>query len=327
MSFLAFALELYFAATLGVSGLAKVDNPQYFAQTITQQQLAPSWSIPLITRILPWIECVLAALLLTNIEPIITSILLASLFLFFLIVKIVLLATGRTKDCGCFGSTKPQNIDGINITVSFLLTFLAFTHLWLIIQFPSVNWQWRFACGILFAVGWSHFFVRIMLKSRKNSYPMPTHSMDLGGISLGEKAPSFIGIDQNNQTMRLDMFKGNWLLLLFVSPGCSACPGGLKALHRISLENPIFSVVAIASPDLEVNSKYAIKQQIEFPIITSTSELVHKHYKVRVFPFVFVLDEEGIIQARGVASTYDSLQSILHTVNATREFKNTANIE
>lgn len=45
------ALDCYFAAVLGVSGLAKIDNPALFAVTLRRQRLLPRWSITSVSYI------------------------------------------------------------------------------------------------------------------------------------------------------------------------------------------------------------------------------------------------------------------------------------
>jgi peroxiredoxin len=280
-----------------------------------QQQIIPSWGIPLITRILPLVECGLALLLLTGIEPIIGSAILAGLFIFFLIVKFILLFTNHTEDCGCFGSAKPQKIDGANLIVSLLISIFTVLHLWLIIQFPSVNWQWRIVAIVILGIGWGFLLGKTIERRRKSSGSSSIHFIGLGGISKGEKAPTFAGVDQDNQTIRLDMFGGKWLFLAFVLPGCRACPGILKALQQMKQDEPTVSVLTVGGADLEVNIKYAREQKVNFPIITSTPELVNIIYRIQVFPFIFILDKEGIVRARGAANSYELLQDLLRTVD------------
>ncbi len=44
-------LELYFAAMLGVCGLAKIENPTYFASTLRRHGILPQWSITGVSRL------------------------------------------------------------------------------------------------------------------------------------------------------------------------------------------------------------------------------------------------------------------------------------
>ena len=90
MSILLLGLELYFAAMLGVSGLAKVGQPAMFADTLRRHKILPSWSIKAVSTIVPWLEIAVAVLLITGLVPILTGLLVLFLFTSFLIMESIL---------------------------------------------------------------------------------------------------------------------------------------------------------------------------------------------------------------------------------------------
>ena len=311
MGLLAFALELYFAATLWVSGLAKIDNPKYFLMVLAQQRILPKRSHTFTTRTLPWMEIIFALLLVTGIFKQITAILLLLLFIVFLGLKIFLLATGRTKDCGCYGSAKPQEVNGASITVSFIIVLFAVVHLWLVTNTISVVWIWRLTIGSLFIIVGCFFLVRVMIRRRLLPSIHNLHSSIAGGLDIGEHAPAFVAIDLEDNRLNIGGSQEKSYLLTFVSPGCSVCPGALKALQKRLQEKPSLVGLVVGSSDRELNRTYAKSQHVQIPFLTDQSNLIQKIYHVQGFPFVFIIDEEGVIRAKGVINNYIQLQALL----------------
>ena len=110
MSLLLLFLSLYFAAMLGVSGLAKAEHPKQFAVTLRRHNIFPYWSITSISRIVPWLEILVAILLITNLLTILTSALVFLFFLSFLVIEIILVVEKRATECGCYGVAYPQKL-------------------------------------------------------------------------------------------------------------------------------------------------------------------------------------------------------------------------
>ncbi len=152
---LSFALDLYFATVLGVSGLAKIDDPVHFALTLRQQRLLPEWSITGISYSLPWAEFLLAAALVLGVAPLLTGTLVLALFGVFLAVEVIVLSTGRTTSCGCFGRTHNRPVDAASVIVSVVLVLFAVFHLWAVYVSASsaIQWTWRIPAILLFSAG------------------------------------------------------------------------------------------------------------------------------------------------------------------------------
>lgn len=150
MSIIVFILKLYLAAVLGVAGLAKLADRQQFFATITSFQILPSWSVILAGTALPWLEIVIAVELITDISPILTALTTFVLFTGFLILKIILAATRKTTDCGCFGTAQYQMKNGANIVVSSILAALAAFYVWATIQTVILGGGGRLAGMVIF---------------------------------------------------------------------------------------------------------------------------------------------------------------------------------
>lgn len=130
MSVFLFVIELYFAAMLGVAGLAKFDDPAHFARALRRHSWVPAWGIATATYVVPPVEVTAAALLLTGKAPIPTATLVLLLFTGFLAAQIALAVSRRVGDCGCFGAAYRHDINAGSIAAAVVLVGLAGFHLW-----------------------------------------------------------------------------------------------------------------------------------------------------------------------------------------------------
>jgi uncharacterized membrane protein YphA (DoxX/SURF4 family) len=96
LSILLLFVQVYLATVLGVSGLAKVVNPEQFAATLRRQRVLPAWGIKTTSRVVPWLEIALAVLLILGIYAVPVSISVFAVFVCFLVIETVLLTTGST---------------------------------------------------------------------------------------------------------------------------------------------------------------------------------------------------------------------------------------
>jgi hypothetical protein len=155
MTFLTFALECYFAAVLGIAGLAKLDDPMPFAATLRRMSLLPAWSIGTISRRLPWCEILLAAALVIGVAPALVAALVVLFCAGFLAAQALLMLTKRDGACGCYGAASAYRVEGASVATAVLLLFLAACHLWLVITAAAIAWHWRLPAGVLYAVAGS----------------------------------------------------------------------------------------------------------------------------------------------------------------------------
>jgi len=312
MGILIFVLELYLAVTLGVSGLAKVADLSYFESVLKEQRILPLWSIQAASRISPWVEIALAFFLITGFFTVAASLLVVALFAFFLGIKLFLLKKKNGADCGCLGRVNAQKVDGASVGASVILLLVAGIHFWLVMDIAPIYWVWR-AIGVIFVGGIMGMLLgRIIVKKR---LPLPAPALpnsNLRGLDIGEQAPVFVARDQYGNAVRLEDFRGQNLLLTFVSPGCPACPKALTALKQVLPDEAGVVGLIMSGADTEHNRAYAAEQKVDIPLLTVDLDLL-KQYGVDHVPFVYLLDEAGRVQAKGVVNLAEHLQALLRT--------------
>jgi peroxiredoxin Q/BCP len=133
----------------------------------------------------------------------------------------------------------------------------------------------------------------------------------MGRLKAGSKAPSFEGIDQDGNTIKLTDFAGKKVILYFYpkdnTSGCTAEACNLRDNYD-SLLRQGFSIIGV-SPDSEKSHKgFAGKYSLPFPLIADTSKKILNDYGVwgekkmygrsymGVIRTTFIIDEKGIIE-------------------------------
>jgi uncharacterized membrane protein YphA (DoxX/SURF4 family) len=164
-----FVLDLYFAAVLGVAGIAKVNNFSSFIHTLRDQYKMPDIHSEIIGRLFPWIEIFLAISLLTPILiyrfMIVCSVLL--IFTLFLISKFLLLRGNHFKsECGCYGEIT-QNQNAFQNLITLIIQTALIILLGFITPFTSpLPWQYYLAVSVLLIGFYSWLLWKVWIRQR-----------------------------------------------------------------------------------------------------------------------------------------------------------------
>lgn len=169
MGFIGVMLNVYFASVLGVTVLGKLEQPSTFAAVLRRNNILPSWGIDPVCRYFPWLELAVAGWLITGIAPVLASCTVNALFAGFLIVKVKMLLTRNTADCGCFGVAYAERVDKASIGTSVMFACLALAQLFLATQVSPVGLAWRIAVVTAFICGEGWLGYHTWQRYRENS--------------------------------------------------------------------------------------------------------------------------------------------------------------
>jgi len=158
MGSILWGFHLYFAAVLGVSGLAKIDNHAFFASTLRRQRLLPGWSVGGINTFFPWCEVLIAFLLVLSPGQGAAFLLGACvllLFGMFLGIETILLTRKQeVSTCGCYGAAHQRKVSKSSLVTSALLLVLAGCQFWLTTWMVQPNWiEQVVGCALFCGVG------------------------------------------------------------------------------------------------------------------------------------------------------------------------------
>lgn len=155
----------------------------------------------------------------------------------------------------------------------------------------------------------------------KKFVPHQTH------LTAGQKAPPFVGIDQNGKTINSDDLLGKTIILYFYpkddTEGCTAESCSLRDEYQY-LSKSNYAVVGVSADDERSHLKFANKYSLPFPLIADTDMTIIKAYDVwgtkmlagRIYDGIvrttFIIDPKGILKnVITKVDTKDHAQQIL----------------
>jgi methylamine dehydrogenase accessory protein MauD len=132
------------------------------------------------------------------------------------------------------------------------------------------------------------------------------------GLTVGEPAPSLEVVDLAGRALQVGAKRddGRSTLLLFVSPSCPVCKTLLPAVKSTGRgERDWMDLVLASDGDLAEQQAFVRAQGLEStPYVVSRA--LGLAYQVSRLPFAALLDENGILRARGLVNSREHLESL-----------------
>lgn len=173
--------------------------------------------------------------------------------------------------------------------------------LWLVVS------QWM----LLFALG---FLIIIMYRQIGYLEQLKDVGSEREGLAIGEDAAVFDYTPASEDADAAIRFEpqGTWSLLVFADPGCSSCQDTLRTLERMSpkLAQTMRLLVLTTADPSQVAAADAFRNA-SVTIGRVRNEVPAKLYHTRVTPFAHLIDPEGVIRAKGIASDEASFRKIV----------------
>jgi peroxiredoxin Q/BCP len=118
-------------------------------------------------------------------------------------------------------------------------------------------------------------------------------------LKIGDKAPDFKGVDQNNNSISLSDFIGKKVILYFYpkanTPGCTAQACNLRDNYDDLLKKG-FKIIGVSADSVQKQNNFASKYQLPFPLIADTEKEVLKLYGAWGEKKMYGRTFEGIIR-------------------------------
>jgi methylamine dehydrogenase accessory protein MauD len=132
------------------------------------------------------------------------------------------------------------------------------------------------------------------------------------GLSVGERAPAVDVVDLQGRNVRVGTPRadGRSTLLLFVSPSCPVCKSLLPIVKSSRKEERDWLDIILASDgDPQEHREFVRGQQLdEIPYVVSAP--LGMTYQVSRLPFAALLDQGGVLRARGLVNSREHLESL-----------------
>jgi methylamine dehydrogenase accessory protein MauD len=130
------------------------------------------------------------------------------------------------------------------------------------------------------------------------------------GLRRGTKAPSFTLPTASGDEISLNRYADRKLLLVFMQPGCGPCHSIVPELNRLHDVGEI-QVLVIHNGAAEAVREWIQENRPRFPVAVQDHFEVSKRYEAYATPFAFLIDERGVVAARGIVSTKQFLGFVL----------------
>ena len=132
------------------------------------------------------------------------------------------------------------------------------------------------------------------------------------GLTVGEPAPVLVVNDLEGQAHRVGAARadGRSTLLLFVSPSCPVCKSLLPAVKSSRKDERAWMDVILASDGDTLEQRQFVSSQGLDGIPYVVSAALGLAYQVGRLPFAALLDEQGILRARGLVNSREHLESL-----------------
>ena len=132
------------------------------------------------------------------------------------------------------------------------------------------------------------------------------------GLTVGEAAPALTVTDLAGQVLPVGATRpdGRSTLLLFVSPTCPVCKTLLPAVKSSRKDERGWLDVILASDgDVAEQRAFVRAQGLEaIPYVVSAA--LGLAYQVSRLPFAALVDENGVLRARGLVNSREHLESL-----------------
>jgi len=143
-------------------------------------------------------------------------------------------------------------------------------------------------------------------------------------LKIGDKAPDFVGVDQNGNSISLADFKGSNLILYFYpkdnTPGCTNEACDMRDNYNMWLEKG-YKVVGV-SPDSEAShQKFISKYNLPFPLIADVDKEIIKAYGAWGPKKLYGREYEGLLRTTFVINKEGRIEHIFTKVK-TKEHTN-----
>ena len=150
-------------------------------------------------------------------------------------------------------------------------------------------------------------------------------------LKVGDKAPAFNALNENEQTISLSDFTGKKVILYFYpkddTPGCTAESCNLGENYQL-LKDKGFEIIGVSPDPAKRHLKFIEKYDLPFSLIADEDRAVLEAYNVwgpkkfmgkeydGVHRTTFVIDENGIIEKIFLkVKTKDHTNQILESYN------------
>lgn len=140
------------------------------------------------------------------------------------------------------------------------------------------------------------------------------------GLKIGDKAPEFVGTDENGQKISLADFRGKKVVLFFYPKDmtlyCTIEACNLRDNYS-DLQNLGIQVIGISADNEQKHEQFKTKHNLPFPLIADTEKKIINAYGIwGTRWFLGILPSEGIRRTTFVIDELGNIEAIIDKVKS-----------
>lgn len=136
-------------------------------------------------------------------------------------------------------------------------------------------------------------------------------------LNIGDKAPDFETIDQNNKTVRLNDYLGKKIVLFFYpkasTPGCTVEACNLRDNYRAFLKKG-YEVIGVSADSQKRQSNFAIKNNLPYSLLVDEEKDIIRAYGVWGPKKFMGREYDGIHRTTFVIDEWGNIENIISKV-------------
>lgn len=137
--------------------------------------------------------------------------------------------------------------------------------------------------------------------------------VDASGIPPGRYFPEIEVATVEGEKVRLPL-KGEPQIVFFGSTSCSECADIYPDALRLAQENDVAFVNMLFAENTAAARDYASNLEIAGLSVFTTPKIAAK-YDVSATPFAYAVDDEGVIQAKGLLNDFQRLTALMGSIS------------
>lgn len=133
------------------------------------------------------------------------------------------------------------------------------------------------------------------------------------GISIGDKIPEFSAKSYfSNERISIDSFYHKPTLIGFISPGCKPCQELISEWNKAYMKyNEKINFVFVGLGDKASFSKLLGDKSLIGELLLDEEREILTSCKVRVTPFAFIIDQNGIVKGKGLCNGIEHIHGLI----------------
>lgn len=137
-------------------------------------------------------------------------------------------------------------------------------------------------------------------------------------LSIGDKAPNFVSVNQLGKEIKLSDFKGKKVILYFypkdMTPGCTAQACNLKDNYQ-ALKKAEYEILGVSMDSEKSHLNFVTKKELPFDLLADTNKEIIESYGVWQEKSMYGKKYMGIVRTTFVIDENGSIQDIIEKVN------------